>query len=160
MMIENKGQLWFYDSARKFIKEEHSIKNLTREFDICVYSLTPTGQEKPEYLIAKVMKHGCMDAYLNPLVSSRSERCVVTAKYEYMQTDPMGLFNNVRTLTSFVNAFSDSCDLPETSFWTKTGYHHELITVEEFFSVEVDSASDDPGAKIYQQDKEYFLKNN
>ena len=38
------GKLEFYDEGKKFIDKKHSLKNLTGDCDICVYSLTPKGE--------------------------------------------------------------------------------------------------------------------
>jgi len=149
MMIENKGKLWFYDSGRRFIKEEHAIRNLNREYDVCVYSLTPRDKYEPEYLVIKVAMGGLMDKYLN---QASDKIHLIMEILDYNKTDPMGLFNATRYLCSICLA------LEQVHFFKKEGYTPELITAQEFFSVEVDPASDDPGAKIYLQDKEHFLK--
>ena len=147
-MIENKGKLWFYDSARKFIKEEHALRNLTREHDVWVYSLMPKGKNAPEYLIIKVAMSGCADESMN---GASDELHLSMSIQNYNETDPMGLFNRARTLVSICNA------LAGVKFWGREGYHYEPISAQEFFSIEVDPASDDPGAKIYLQDKANFL---
>jgi len=149
LIIENKGQLWFYDSARKFIKEEHALRNLTREFDVCVYSLIPKGKNAPEYLIIKVAMVSDTNEYQN---GAPEELHLSMTILNYNEFDPMGLFNKVRTISSICRA------LTGPKFWSPEGYSFIPISAEEFFSVEVDPDSDDPGAQAYLRDKARFLK--
>ncbi len=149
-MIENKGNLWFYDSGMKFLGEKHALKNLTRENDICVYSLTPKEEKKPKYLIAKVMQAGAMYH-----AASDKERYVVMEVMDYEKTDPMNLFTIVKGLNAVLR--SNIYDNVKETFMRKNGLRSYSLTLQEFFSIEVDPDSDDPGAKIYLQDKANFL---
>jgi len=149
-MIENKGNLWFYDSGMKFLGEKHALKNLTRENDICVYSLTPKGEKQPKYLIAKVTQAGAMYH-----AASDEERYVVMEVMDYEKTDTMNLFTIVKGLNAVLR--SNIYDNVKETFMRKNGLRSYSLTLQEFFSIEVDPASDDPGAKIYLQDKANFL---
>ncbi|MBQ9855595.1 MAG: hypothetical protein IJO53_05315 [Clostridia bacterium] len=149
-MIENKGNLWFYDSGMKFLGEKHALKNLTRENDICVYSLTPKGEKQPKYLIAKVMQAGAIYH-----AASDEERYVVMEVMDYEKTDPMNLFTIVKRLNAVL--ISNIYDNVKETFLRQNGLFRDPLTPQEFFSIEVDPDSDDPGAKIYLQDKANFL---
>lgn len=150
MIIENKGTLQFYDSARRFIKEEYALRNLTREHDVCVYSLIPKGKNAPEYLIIKAAMVSDTNKYQN---GTTEELCLSMSIQNYNKTDPMGLFNRARRLLYFCYA------LTGPRFWKREDYcyHEEPISAEEFFSIEVDPDSDDPGVQIYLRDKASFL---
>lgn len=149
-MIENKGNLWFYDSGMKFLGEKHTLKNLTRENDICVYSLTPKGEKQPKYLIAKVMQAGAMYH-----ATSDEESYVIMQVMDYEKTDPMNLFTRVKDLNAVLR--SNIYDNVKEPFLRQNGLRSYRLTPQEFFSIEVDPDSDDPGAKIYLQDKAHFL---
>lgn len=149
-MIENKGNLWFYDSGMKFLGEKHALKNLTRENDICVYSLTPKGEKQPKYLIAKVMQAGAMYH-----AASDEESYVIMQVMDYEKTHPMNLFTRVKGLNAVLK--SNIYDNVKEPFLRQNGLRSYRLTPQEFFSIEVDPASDDPGAKIYLQDKANFL---
>ena len=96
---EKKGLLWFYDSGKKFLGEKHALTNLTRENDICVYSLTPKGENQPKYLIAKVTQAGEMQKQLDG--TAEGLECIVVMQImEYDMFHPMNLF----TITKRLNA--------------------------------------------------------
>lgn len=149
-MIENKGNLWFHDSGKKFLGEKHAITNLTRENDIFVYSLTPKGEKQPKYLIAKATQAGAMYH-----ATSDKERYVVMKVMDYEKTHPMNLFTLVKPLNAVLK--SNIYDNVKETFMRQNGLFRDRLTPQEFFSIEVDPASDDPGANIYLQDKANFL---
>lgn len=152
---ENKGLLWFYDSGKKFLGEKHALKNLTRENDICVYSLTPKGENQPKYLIAKVTQAGEMQKQLDG--TAEGLECIVVMQImEYDMFHPMNLF----TITKRLNAVlcSNVIDNVKVEFLRQNGFLRDRLSPQEFFSIEVDPDSDDPGAKIYLHDRVRFLK--
>ena len=150
---EPAGKLWFDDSGKKFLGERHALCNLLRENDICVYSLTPRGEKTPKYLIAKVMRAGCMDNYLQGTGDAKCH--VVMELMDYDQTHPMNLFTIVKGLNAILR--SKVINDIEKTLYKKDGYFRDLITPSEFFSIDVDPASNDPGAQIYLRDKAHFL---
>lgn len=135
---------------KKFLSEKHAIKNLTRKNDICVYSLTPKGEKQPKYLIAKVMQAGAMYH-----AASDEERYVIIEVMDYEKTHPMILFSIVKGLNVILK--SNILDNVKETFLRENGLFRDRLTSQEFFSIEVDPDSDDPGAKIYLQDKAHFL---
>lgn len=151
--------MYFYDiyrGGRKFIDEEHGLKNLIDDHDICVYSLTPKGQTTPAWLIVKVTAAKCMDRYLDGKASF-SERCVVMFKQDYERYSPINLFDKVRDLTYILG--SNTRKNIETGFCENMDFFSKSLTAEEFFSTEVDPDSDEEGAKIYLRDTAHLLKN-
>ena len=148
------GKLYFYDEGKKFINAKHSLKNLTDDCDICVYSLTPKGETSPKWLIVKVTQAGCMDRYLDN--NAQIPECyVVMEKFDYEKSSPMNLFGHVRTLTNVLIA--DIEDGIKGNFYENNGLYPEIKDANDFFSIEVDSNSKEPGAEIYLRDKEHFL---
>ena len=160
--IENKGRLWFYesyDSGRKFLGERHALCNLTRENDICVFSLTPKGEKQPKYLIVKVTQAGMMgmmDEH-GGAADADGERYVLMEIMDYVETHPIDLFTIAKGLKYVLK--SNVKEHIREEFLKDNGIYRERIIPQEFFSVEVDPASDDPGAKIYLQDKKLYLTN-
>ena len=159
-MIENKGNLWFYDSGMKFLGEKHALKNLTRENDICVYSLTPGGEKQPKYLIAKVVAAGALEKQLDGTAKG-AQCCVVMEIMDYEKMHPMNLFSLTNALVGTVGYnvkhYGEPGCVGEPEFFRKNGNFTSRLTAQEFFSIEVDPASDEPGAKIYLQDKANFF---
>ena len=151
---EPNGKLYFYDEGKKFIDEKHSLKNLTDDCDICVYSLTPKGETSPKWLIVKVTQAGCMNSYLDN--NAQIPECyVVMEKMDYEKSSPMNLFGHVRTLTNVLIA--DIEDGIKGNFYENNRLYPEIKDANDFFSIEVDSNSKEPGAEIYLRDKEHFL---
>ena len=148
------GKLDFYDEGKKFIKQEHGILMLIDNFDICVYSLTPKGETSPKWLIVKVTQAGCMNSYLDNNAQI-PECCVVMEKMDYENSNPMNLFGRVRGLTSVLKSHID--DRIEISLYERNSIFTNEIDAKDFFSIEVDSESNEPGAEIYLRDKEHFL---
>ena len=148
------GKLYFYDEGKKFIDEKHSLKNLTDDCDICVYSLTPKGETSPKWLIVKVTQAGCMDRYLDNNAQF-PERCVAMEKMDYEKSSPMNLFGRVRRMTYVLKGKAEN--EIETSFYERNGLSKNAVNTNDFFSIDVDSESNEPGAEIYLRDKEHFL---
>ena len=150
------GKLEFYDEPeRKFINQKHSLKNLTDDCDICVYSLTPKGETSPKWLIVKVTQAGCMDRYLDN--NAQIPECyVVMEKMDYEKSSPMNLFGRVRRMTYVLKGKAEN--EIETSFYERNGLSKNAVNTNDFFSIDVDSESNEPGAEIYLRDKEHFLR--
>lgn len=151
-----KGKLEFYDeSERKFIDQMHSLKNLTDDCDICVYSLTPKGETSPKWLIVKVTQAGYMDRYLED--KARGSNCyVVVERMDYEKSSPMNLFSTVKELTYILR--SNIKKRKKEAFYVENGLFEDELNANDFFSIKVDSKSKEPGAEIYLRDKEYFLR--
>ena len=150
-------KLVFYDEGKKFIKQEHSLYNLTGDCDICVYSLTPKGETSPNWLIVKVTQAGCMDRYLDDKAKV-PKRCVAMVRMDYEEIGPRSLFNITRDLTLLLR--QNIKKTIEFRFYEDDGLHPRRIDLNDFFSIEVDSNSKEPGAEIYLRDKEHFLSND
>ena len=153
---EKKGLLWFNDSGKKFLGEKHALTNLTWENDICVYSLTPKGEKQPKYLISKATHAGAMQKQFDGTATG-VERFVVMSVTDYEKTDPLNLFNRTKNLCSLLSYNVREQVSAKAEFLRKKGIRSELLTSQEFFSIEVDPASNDPGAQIYLRDKAHFL---
>ncbi len=152
------AKVHFYDKPeRKFIDQSHSLKNL-EDNDICVYSLTPKGEKSPKWLIVKVTMAGCMERYFNDRVKATEQRCVIMEKMDYEKTSPMNLFGIVRDLTSILR-YNIRIGT-ESNFYKDNGLFSDKLEAKDFFSIEVDSKSKEPGAEIYLRDKEYFLNSD
>lgn len=148
------GKLDFYDEGKKFIKQEHGILMLIDNFDICVYSLTPKGETSPKWLIVKVTQAGCMNRYLDNNAQI-PECCVVMGKMDYEKSSPMNLFGRVKGLRSvLITTIEDGI---KEKLYERNGIFTNEIDANDFFSIEVDSNSKEPGAEIYLRDKEHFL---
>ena len=154
---EKRGLLWFYDSGKKFLGEKHALTNLIRENDICVYSLTPKEEKQPKYLISKVTQAGAMQKQSDGTATG-VERFVVMSVTDYEKTDPLNLFYRTKNLCAFLSSNIREQMPVEAEFLRRKGLRSELLTPQEFFSIEVDPDSDDPGAKIYLHDRVRFLK--
>ncbi|MBQ3169661.1 MAG: hypothetical protein IJB99_07870, partial [Clostridia bacterium] len=87
--------------------------------------------------------------------ASDEERYVVMEVMDYEKTDPMNLFTIVKRLNAVL--ISNIYDNVKETFLRQNGLFRDPLTPQEFFSIEVDPDSDDPGAKIYLQDKANFL---
>ena len=148
------GKLDFYDEGRKFIKQEHGILNLTDDCDICVYSLTPKGEKSPKWLIVKVTQAGCMDRYLDNN-AQLPDCCVIVERMDYEKSSPMNLLGRLKSLTSVLIANIE--DGIKAKLYERNGIFTNEIDANDFFSIEVDSESNEPGAEIYLRDKEHFL---
>ena len=148
------GKLEFYDEGKKFINAKHSLKNLTDDCDICVYSLTPKGETSPKWLIVKVTQAGCMDRYLDN--NAQIPECyVVMEKMDYEKSSPMNLFGRVKGLRSvLITTIEDGI---KEKLYERNGIFTNEIDANDFFSIEVDSNSKEPGVEIYLRDKEHFL---
>lgn len=153
---ENNGRLWFYDSGKKFLGEKHALTNLTRENDICVYSLTPKEEKQPKYLISKATQAGAMQKQSDGTATG-VERFVVMSVTDYEKTDPLNLFNRTKNLCAVLSSNIREQMPVEAEFLRKKGIRSELLTPQEFFSIEVDPDSDDSGVQIYLRDKASFL---
>ena len=152
------AKVHFYDKPeRKFIDQSHSLKNL-EDNDICVYSLTPKGEKSPKWLVVKVTMAGCMERYFNDKVKATEQRCVIMEKMDYEKTSPMNLFGIVRDLTSILR-YNIRIGT-ESNFYKDNGLFSDKLEAKDFFSIEVDSKSKEPGAEIYLRDKEYFLNSD
>jgi len=152
--LPSRGTLYFYDAGRKFYNEMHGITNLTHDCDICVYSLTPKGEKFPKWLVVKATQAGCMDRYLDDEIGV-PKRCVVMDRMDYEETGQRSLFNIIRDLTILLP--QDIKKTIEFRFYEDNGLHPRRIDLNDFFSIEVDSNSAEPGEEIYLRDKEYFL---
>jgi len=148
------GKLYFHDEPeRKFINQKHSLKNLTDDCDICVYSLTPKGETSPKWLIVKVTQAGCMDRYLDDKAKV-PKRCVAMDRMDYEEISPRSLFNITSDLRSLLR--QNIKKTIEFRFYEDDGLRPRRIDLNDFFSIEVDSNSKEPGAEIYLRDKEHF----
>ena len=128
---------------------------LIDNFDICVYSLTPKGETSPKWLIVKVTQAGCMDRYLDN--NAQIPECyVVMEKMDYEKSSPMNLFGRVRRMTYVLIA--DIEDGIKGNFYENNGLYPEIKDANDFFSIEVDYNSKEPGVEIYLRDKEHFLR--
>ncbi len=154
LIIENKGLLWFHDSGKKFLGERHALCNLTRENDIWVYSLTPKGEKQPKYLIVKVMQAGAMQIQSDGTATGDAQ-CVVMEIMEYDKVHPMNLFSLTKEVRGILQ--SNVRNQVSQTLLRQNGFLRDRLTPQEFFSIEVDPASDDQGAKIYLRDKAHFL---
>ena len=154
--MEKKGTLFFHDTGNKFSSAKHGITNLLADCDICIYSLAATGDAKPSRLVIKVMKAGCMDGYLDASATDFAKHCVVMEMLDYEKRSPKNLFRNVMDLTYVL---ASNLEKKVTArFYEKNGLLADPRTASEFFSLDVDPNSDDPGAEIYLRDKAHFAK--
>ena len=154
--MKKKGTLFFHDTGNKFSSAKHGITNLLADCDICIYSLAATGDAEPSRLVIKVMKAGCMDGYLDASATDFAKHCVVMEMQDYKKRSPKNLFRNVMDLTYLL---ANNLEKKVTArFYEKNGLLADTRTANEFFSMEVDPNTDDPGVEIYLRDKVFFIK--
>ena len=95
-----------------------------------------------------------MDRYLDN--NAQIPECyVVMEKMDYENSNPMNLFGRVRRMTYVLKGKADN--EIETSFYERNGLSKNAVNTNDFFSIDVDSESNEPGAEIYLRDKEHFL---
>ena len=95
-----------------------------------------------------------MDRYLDN--NAQIPECyVVMEKMDYEKSSPMNLFGRVKGLRSvLITTIEDGI---KEKLYERNGIFTNEIDANDFFSIEVDSNSKEPGVEIYLRDKEHFL---
>lgn len=124
--------------------------------DLDIYSVREKGADTPRHVILKMTPPGCMDNYLYRAGDSPDERIVVMMMIEYRQR----AFNYLRemeaaTLSHMAKGKEAASFLIEHRENGRVSLRE--VTAQQFFELNVDPASDEPGDIIYSFDKEFFL---
>lgn len=127
--IRNKGILVFEDKGKKFIKQEHALKNLTEDCDIKVS--TQDKQGKPVALTVEVSQAGTLD---RDTFERKEGAPVVCEKMSYEKSSPMNLFGRTKGLTSVLK--SNIEDGINKKFYARNGIFSNEISEADYHNID------------------------
>lgn len=129
MNVPPKGILVFEDKGKKFIGEQHGLKNLINDCDIKVGTQDKNG--KPVALTVEVSEAGTLD---RDTFERKKETPVVCEKMNYEKTSPLNLFDKVLNLT-YVLGSNKRKGINE-QYMIDKGLYPETITESEYKNID------------------------
>ena len=127
--IQNKGILVFEDKGKKFVKQEHALKNLTSDCDIKVS--TQDKQGKPVALTVEVSQAGTLD---RDTFERKEGAPVVCEKMSYEKSSPMNFFGTAKELTYILK--SNVKKGINKQFYAENGLFSDKISEADYHNID------------------------
>lgn len=159
--MQKQSEQFFWDAGGKFESARDDAFRICRDCNLSIYSLTAKGAAKPTHLVIKATPIGKPEGYM-----------AKQAHVEMRLLDYNALpANSIKILCMKINALFRFTSVNEASFSAGLGkvnpncrsftgqgddiIHFHYISIADFFAL--DPCDDEPGAKIYLRDKNFFL---